>query len=145
MHFWTWLTFFGTLLHLTLSFVLLLQCCMRFKISRATKSRTINSIRNLLTNLGTFQMAIPTPQTLFLWYTVDYEDVPPNSGRNPFAIEVPSPMTTTVFLHFLKSANPNSIGICDHMDLKVFRTVTDFATKADALNWKDDVSALGKD
>ena len=31
------------------------------------------------------------------------------------------------------------------MYLKVHRTVTDFATKADALNWKDDASAFGKD
>mmetsp|Transcript_11046 Transcript_11046/g.23672 ORF Transcript_11046/g.23672 Transcript_11046/m.23672 type:complete len:393 (-) Transcript_11046:423-1601(-) len=144
MHIWACMILSGTLLHLTLSFVLVPQCPMLLMKSRAISSRTIISDRNLwLTNLGTFRMA--TPQTS-LWYTIKYEDAPPNYGKPPIAVHVPDSMrTTTSFLDLLRTKNPNSIGICDHADLKVYRTVTDFAAKADALDWKDDISTFGID
>jgi hypothetical protein len=115
------------------------------------KSRTINSKKVIfktnswLTNLGSLRMITPKPQTPTLWFTVNYEDAPPISGQNPIAVDVPDSMITTTFLNLLWSINPNSIGICDFVDLKVYRSVTDFTAKADALNWNDDLSEFGKD
>ncbi len=106
-----------------LSFMLLPKSIFPCKISTAMSSAPST---NTFTNFHrTLQMAGSGSKMPILWFTLAYEDVPPLSGNGPFGVSMPASMLTIDFFRLLRSDNPNSVGICDLVDLKVYLSRSD--------------------